>query len=210
MVVAVFVLMLASYVVASLRRPSIPSGSITPPNPVAIGDTLVGPLTVTVDATAQDRWTYFAFNRNSALAVASPDGWDLAFRRFYIIANGGPRFGGHGGILDLGRVSFDSVTSVPDTGYVQTEADSINPAIRRWYDYGFTSHLLPTKNHVYAVRTADGKYAKIQVLTYYCGQAEPGCLTFRYEYQGNGSRMFEAGGRRQEPAGDRVRGGGKR
>ncbi len=198
MVVAVFVLMLASYVVASLRRPSIPSGNITPPNPIAVGDTLVGPLTVTVDATAQDHWTYFAFNRNSVLAVARPDEWDLAFRRFYIIANGGRGFGGHGGIIDLGKVNFDSVTSVPDTGYVETDKDSVNTAIRRWYDYGFTSHLLPTKHHVYAVRTADGKYAKIQILTYYCDQAEPGCMTIRYEYQGNGTSKFEARGQRQE------------
>ena len=190
MVVAVFVLMLASFVVASMRRPQIPSGTITPPNPVAIGDTLVGPATVTVDATAQDGWTFFDFSRNSALSVAAPADWDLAFKRFYVIANGGAGFEGRGGILDLGKVAFDSVTAVPDTGYALTDKDSVNAAIRRWYDYGFTSHLLPSKHHVYAVRTADGKYAKIEITSYYCGEAQPGCLTFKYVYQGNGSRRF--------------------
>jgi hypothetical protein len=179
-----------------MRRPEMPAGVITPANPLAIGDTLVGPATITVDATAQGEWAFFAFNRNSVLSVAAPGDWDLAFRRFYVIANGGPGFAGRGGIADLGKVAFDSVLLVPDTGYVVNDRDSVNTAIRRWYDYGFTSHLLPSKNHVYAIRTADGKYAKMQIVSYYCGEAEPGCLTFKYAYQGDGTRVFKAGSQR--------------
>jgi len=36
------------------------------------------------------------------------------------------------------------------------------------------------------LRTADGRYAKIEILGYYCIGALPGCTTFRYVYQGGG------------------------
>ena len=38
--------------------------------------------------------------------------------------------------------------------------------------------------------TADGRYAKLQLLSYYCPGARPGCLTFRYVYQGAGGRSL--------------------
>jgi hypothetical protein len=83
---------------------------------------------------------------------------------------------------------LDSVDTVPNTAYVvnQRERDSTNPALERWYDYSWTSHVLEPKPVVYAVRTADGRFAKLQILGYYCPGARPGCLTLRYVYQGDG------------------------
>jgi hypothetical protein len=188
MVVGVFALLFVSFIIGSMRRPEIPSGTITVPHPEAVGDTLVGPAEYTVDATSQDRWSFFDFSRNAVVTDPGPLDWDLAMRRFYVIVNGGPGFAGGGGVQDLGAVAFDSVAVLPDTGYRASEADSSNPALRRWYDYGWSSHLLRSKSHVYAVRTADGKYAKIAIVSYYCGEARPGCFTFRYVYQGQGSR----------------------
>lgn len=110
--------------------------------------------------------------------------WDLAFRRFHIIANAGPGFPGDGGVIDLGPVAFDSVTSVPAAGYVPTALagrDSTNAAIERWYRYGFTSHLLTPLGHVYAVRAADGRHhVRLEILGYYCPGARPGCVTVRW------------------------------
>jgi hypothetical protein len=40
------------------------------------------------------------------------------------------------------------------------------------------------------VRTADGRFAKMRILSYYCTGATPGCVTFEYVYQGSGSRRF--------------------
>jgi len=39
------------------------------------------------------------------------------------------------------------------------------------------------------VLTADGRYAKIQLVSYYCPRSQPACLTFPYIYQGDGSRV---------------------
>jgi len=44
---------------------------------------------------------------------------------------------------------------------------------------------------VWAVRTADGRYAKLEMVGYYCPGARPGCPTFRYVYQGDGSTAVD-------------------
>lgn len=171
---------------ASLRAPEIETFAPTPPDPVEQGDLRVGPRTVTVDASGA--WRYFDFSRGSVVEGPGPLDWDVAFSRFRILTNGGAGFGGQAGVLPLGHVPFDSVTRVPDGGYtrVAEAADSVNPALERWYDYSFTSHLLRPKPVVYALRTADGRYAKLEILGYYCPGAQPGCVTFRYVYQGDG------------------------
>lgn len=183
-----FVILMASIVIGALRRPALAVGDVTPAYPSSIGDTLVGPADYTVDATNSERWIFFDFSRNAAVGDPGPLDWDIAIRRFEIIVNGGPGFAGRGGIADLGRIAFDSVMLVPDTGYGQSTRDSTTPTIRHWYDYGYTSHLLVPNGHTFAVRTADGKYARIAIVSYYCAAARSGCLTFRYAYQGNGGR----------------------
>lgn len=183
-------LLVIALVLASLRRPEPATFSPTPPNPRPAGQAWVGPTLYTVEATSSDAWRFFDFSRGSVVERPGPRDWDLAFRRFHIIANGGTGFAGQAGIRDLGAVAFDSMHTVPGGGYQLTVArtDSVNPAIADWYDYGFTSHLLTPKARVYAVRTADGRYAKLELISYYCAGARPGCLTFRYAYQGDGSR----------------------
>ncbi|MDO8667101.1 MAG: HmuY family protein [Gemmatimonadales bacterium] len=187
-VVVVFAFFMATFVVGALRKPEMPQLAITPPNPVPVGDTLVGPAIVTLDATDENRWTYFDFSRNSAVERPGPLDWDLAVSRFHVIANGGDGFGGRGGIVNLGSVPFDSVVTLPDTGYVATARDSTSAGVGKWYRYGWSSHLLTPKGDVYGVRTADGRYAKVTIVSYYCAGAQGGCLTIRYAYQGDGTR----------------------
>ena len=43
-------------------------------------------------------------------------------------------------------------------------------------------------------RTADGRYAVFQILSYYCPAAQAGCTTIRYRYQGAGGRGFDSDG----------------
>jgi len=181
-----FAFLMASLVVGALRRPHVAVTAATTPQPAPVGDTLVGPAEYTLDATDDRGWTFFDFSRNAVVTDPLPLEWDLAVRRFHLIANGGPGFAGRGGIADLGPAAFDTVRVLPDTGYVVTQADSVNPAIRHWYRYGYSSHLLEPDGRVYAVRTADGRYAKLAIVSYYCGEARAACLTFRYVYQGGG------------------------
>jgi hypothetical protein len=188
--VATVAILAATFVVGTLRRPEpvsfVPGGA--PPREV--GDTLVGPRLYTVDARDERRWRWFDFSRGAVVESPGPLEWDLAFRRHDVLVNGGDGFAGEGGAIALEGVAFDSLAQVPDSGYLPSESgrDSTSPAFQKWYDYGFTSHLLEPKPGVYAIRTADGRYAKLEFVSYYCPEAVSGCLTFRYAYQGSGAR----------------------
>jgi hypothetical protein len=175
----------------SVRTPTVPTYTPTPPAARDAGRSLVGPHLYTVDATAADAWRYFSFRLGSVVDNPGARDWDLAFRRYSIIAGDGV------GILDLGATTLDQVRAVPAAGYVANEgrAEPRNPAIASWYRYGFFSHVLTPKPHVWAVRTADGRYAKLEMVGYYCAGGQPGCPTFRYVYQGDGSTAVDVSSR---------------
>ena len=172
----------AVLVALTLRQPDVPVYTPTAAAPSDVGRRLAGPVLYTIDASESDAWRYFSFRLGSVVADEGR-GWYLAFRRYAIITGQG------GGALDLGERRFDEVRSVPADGYVATEraGDPRNPAIASWYRYGFFSHVLTPKGHVWAVRTADGRYAKLEMVGYYCPGSRPGCPTFRYVYQGDGT-----------------------
>jgi hypothetical protein len=176
-----FLLLVASLVIGSFTTPEFPPYAVTVQQPAPVGDSLVGPSTYTLDASAGDGWRRFQFARN---AVVESGSWDIAFRRHHIIAAAG------GGIADLGAVPFDSVREVPAQGYTPTDfgRDTVNPGVGKWYAYSMLSHLLTSKGHVYAVRSADGRYAKLEILAYYCRDVGAACYTVRYAFQGDGSR----------------------
>ncbi|HUE77498.1 MAG TPA: HmuY family protein [Longimicrobiales bacterium] len=188
-------------VALSLRREPPEAYEVTPISPSEVGGSLAGPRQVTVDATDEWRWVFFDFSRGAVIDRPGPLDWDIAFRRFDVMVNGGAGFAGEGAAADLGETAFDRVATVPSNGWVTTRVarDSTNRAIDRWYDYGFTSHLLTPRPRIYAIRTADGRYAKLRFVSYYCPGARPGCMTFEYVYQGDGSRSVPGGSRLSQP-----------
>ena len=178
-----FLLLVASLVIGSFTTPEFPPYALTIPAPAAVGDSLVGPSTYTLDASAGEGWRRFDFTRN---AVVDSGSWDIGFRRHHLIAAPAA------GIADLGAVPFDSVAQVPVDGYAATEfgRDTVNTGVGKWYAYSMLSHLLTSKGHVYAVRTSDGRYAKLEIVAYYCRDVGAACYTIRYAFQGNGSRRL--------------------
>ncbi len=184
------------FVASSLRRSTpLTFYPLSVVDPQEVGDQLVGPSVFTVDGRV-DGFTYFDFSTGSVVESPDPLGWDLAFQRFTILANGGPSFAGQGGILDLGITSLDSLTAVPTNGYaVNTPGGEVtNSATARWYEYSWTSHVLSPKPNVFAVRTADSRYAVFEILSYYCPAAQAGCTTIRYRYQGAGGTVLAPDG----------------
>ena len=180
------------FVMESLQSPDLEWYTVSAVAPEEVGDSLIGPVVYTVDG-RRNELTYFDFSTGSVVeGDPDPLGWDLAFRRFTILANGGPGLSGQGGILDLGEISLDSVTRVPTDGYATNEAnaETANPAVARWYTYSWTSHILKPKPKVFAVRTADGHHGIFEILSYYCPGATAGCVTIRYLYQGAGGANF--------------------
>ena len=141
--------------------------------------------TVTIDAHDEVAWHFFDFDRASPVVPPDTAGWDLAFRRFTIVPAGG--------VVDLGVSAFEAVGEAPTTGYVESTFghDTLNTAIDRWYTYSVISHLLEPNGHVYVLRTAESRYAKLELLSYYCPGVVAGCPTFRYVYRPDGGRRFE-------------------
>lgn len=177
------------------------AGSFARPDPVTFVPTPVAPRppvdgfvvdTVTVDARDGSRWVYFDFDRRST--VGGPlAGWDLALNRYHVVVNGGTGYPGAGGAIAI-AAPWETVTEAPASGYATTEGaledGPATPGLERWYRYGFFSHLLEPKDETYVIRTAEGGYAKLRILSYYCPQATPGCVTLMYGFQGDGSRRL--------------------
>lgn len=195
---ALFVALAVGLVATSLVRPELETFVPTFEQPLEVGEGSIGPVDYTVDASAHDEWVYFDFSRASVVVVdhrGSLD-WDIAFQRHRMLTNGGATNPlGQGGVLDLGPQSMDRAFEVPAEGYItdQRKGDAgRNRVLESWYNYSWTSHVLRPAGSTYAIRTADGKYAVLLFLGYYCPGGRPGCVTFRFRYRGDGGRRFEA------------------
>lgn len=152
-----FLLLVTSLLIGSLTSPELPPYRVGP-----TGDSLY-----TLDASRGDQWQRFSFARRAAVDSGP---WDIAFRRNHVITAPGV------GAVDLGPLSFDSIEVVPSDGYAETTFRG-----GKWYSYSMFSHLLTTKHHVYAVRTADGRFVKLELLAYYCREVGAACYTLRYK-----------------------------
>ena len=150
----------------------------------------------TLNASSEKEYVYFDFSSGKPVRILDTSSleWDLAFRRGKVISNGGASSKlGQAGLIDLGVVEFDEVTEVPRDNYAQdiaAKTETENPVLLKWYNYNYFTHKLTAKQNSYAVRTANGKFAKFQFLSFYCDNKEAGCIKIRYVYQDSGSNNF--------------------
>jgi len=115
---------------------------------------------------------FFKFSTGQQVTPANPatsTDWDLEFYNYNVIQNDGPN--GPGACL-----AFFAFTTLADStnlaGFtVQPSdapmfADAQSSALTNWYDYNSQTHQLPSKNHVYLIRTG-GVYHKVKIESYY-------------------------------------------
>ena len=115
--------------------------------------------------------------------------------------NGGSSGPGQGG-AQVYTGLFESLTTAPDTGYKTDATGAL--AITGWYSYDATTHVIsPVPGRILALRTATGKYAKMEIQSYYKNAAGApilgtptgtdinnyGYYTFRYVYQPSGTSL---------------------
>jgi hypothetical protein len=187
-----------------LNSPSVnlpQEGETQKPNTAAVPQQSMGSLlptqTVTINASSEKDWAYFDFSRGAVVEIHDPSSleWDLAFRRGKVISNGGATNNfGKAGLIKLEETEFDAVAQVPTENYIQdttTKTETENPVLMKWYKYNYLTHKLTPKNNVYAFRTADTKFAKVQFMSFYCDNKETGCIKMRYVYQNNGANSFD-------------------
>jgi len=167
--------------------------------------------TITIDASAYDKWVYFSFADKKEVTVTdhlTSTAWDIAFHRQDIRINCGNSGVGKGGTYNAGKVDFSSVTLAPETGYevntsIKILESKVMPPVyvtvpgdvllAKWIEivHGATGPQYNYSNNIYVIKTTDGKYAKIWLKDYFNNSSKSGYVTMKYNYQPDGSRKVE-------------------
>jgi hypothetical protein len=173
-------------------------------------DTIIG-LSPIGQPVGRGRFTFYSLENNAVVASSdsATNKWDIAFRGTTIITNSGnsgPAAGGAFVYIGL----FADLNTIPADSTFKTDNAPSAYAIplgsnKGWYVYDAVNNLVnPIPGRVLVIRTATGKYAKVEVLNYYKGGVTPAATasdavkineqryyTFRYSFQANGTKSFQ-------------------
>lgn len=115
--------------------------------------------------------------------------WDIAFSKTTIAVNSGSSGPGQVG-AQVVEQAFDLIKTAPKEGYKNdSETGTAIPggSGNAWYKYDMSVHaILPIVGRAILIKTNDGKYAKIEIISYYKGAPEEvpteesSYYTFRY------------------------------
>lgn len=172
-------------------------------------DTVKG-LTAQGAPITDGKYTFYSLEKNAIVpnTDSASTKWDIAFMATRIITNGGTSGTGLGGAFvytglfnDLKTIPTDSVfkTDNAPTSYAITTGSG-----KGWYNYdGLTNLITPLAGRVLVIRTASGKYAKMEITSYYKGGVTLAATatdmekltkqryyTFRFAFQPNGTKTF--------------------
>jgi predicted small secreted protein len=155
------------------------------------------------------KFTLYSIVNNAIVANSdsATTKWDIGVRGTTIITNAGTSGPGAGGAFvqvglfaDLTTISNDSTFKTDNLPtYAITTGSN-----KGWYVYDGASTLInPIPGRVLVIRTANGKYAKLEINNYYRGGTTPAATatdalklseqryyTFRYTYQADGTKKF--------------------
>ena len=176
---------------------------------------LPGDTTVSFSSTGRplgaNAYTYFSLRENKIITGADTltGKWDIAFKQFYIKLNGGTNATGGGtAAAFLASNTLESYTTISeaDTTFKQDNGASfaLNPAPGVWYSYNMSTFLaLPIPGKIFVIRTADNKYAKLEITSLYKNGITPDVsaspvvksrlqffYNFRFVLQPNGTKKF--------------------
>lgn len=173
-----------------------------------IADTIIG-LLPTGQPYGANKFTFFSIE-NGALVASSDSAttkWDIAFRGTTILTNAGTSGPGNGGaFVQVG--TFDALTSVSVDSTFYTDAAPVyaikTGSGKGWYNYDGANNLITAlPGRVLVIRTASGKYAKLEISNYYKKGITPAATAtdseklssqryyaFRYTFQANGTKTF--------------------
>jgi hypothetical protein len=161
---------------------------------------------------ATNKFTLFSFKTGAIVpnADSTSSNWDIGFRSTTIIVNSGTSGPGtttaqilNGTLTNIIEAPFDGYKSDNNAGTTPAERNAIpSGSGNGWYTYtGATNLVAPIAGKVIVVKTAENRYAKLEILSYYQGApASPSpeptgtdkdrYYTFRYVYQPNDTRIF--------------------
>jgi hypothetical protein len=156
-----------------------PSGNF-----IVIEDEGSGSQKLTVDATNKESWAYLDLDSMREINAESgidPAAWDLRFQRYVVAGNGGSSGPGTVEIAIL-NTDYDALTQAPATGYQKDGAQTVigGGPEGGWYFYDLNVHKLTARaGQVYVIRSGDGAYFKLKMLSYYDQNGTAARLTMR-------------------------------
>jgi len=136
-------------------------------------------------------YIYFSFSTGKDVSAedAKTTKWDLAFSKTTIAVNGGTSGPGKGGAQIIEQ-PFELIKEGPKDGYkTDGEGGFAIPggSGNSWYKYDMSVHaILPIVGRTILVKTTEGKFAKVEIISYYKGAPEEvpteesSYFTFRY------------------------------
>jgi hypothetical protein len=145
-----------------------------------------------IDASGEDSWTYFSLVAGKTVKVKDPatsKDWDLGFRRFVIMTNGGVSGKGGVKVAVLKDKDWNDVTTAPKDGYVEDKKDGDDPnkdvdspfnVGDYWFSYKVKDHTLTPRRWIFVIRATDGLYYKFQLTGYYDKSGNGGFPAFRW------------------------------
>ncbi|TXD54434.1 MULTISPECIES: HmuY family protein [unclassified Polaribacter] len=152
---------------APVLEPAVSNQAINIPAP-QIGGAGQGPVS--------GAFTKFSFKSGTVVTDAS---WDIAFRGTDILVNGGSKIGltdeparTANGSLAIETGAFESILEAPeDANFKQDATDVYALPIgsgNGWYTYNRQNNVInPISGKVIVVKTNDGHYAKMEIISYY-------------------------------------------
>ncbi len=137
---------------------------------------------VVIDASDYDVTVFYDFERQGIVDDSMP--WDLQLQRYVVSLNGGVSGDGQGAAQAL-DMPFDDVEQAPVDGYVVDSEDAdgdgvVEYAIAEWYSYDTSTHVLTPLPLTWVVRSAEGRFFKLEFLEYYDSAGTAGILRLRW------------------------------
>ncbi|RKG98258.1 hypothetical protein D7V97_33225 [Corallococcus sp. CA053C] len=141
-----------------------------------------GSFTSVVNATEPTLWVGLDLDTGKEVSAAEDTAWDLAFQRFVVKSRGGVSGTGSVQVAVLAGTSFGQLTQAPATGWttdaadgddVDTTPDTVFNASGGWYLYDLQFHTLTPRPQLYVVRSDQGAYFKVELLSYYDAAGTP-------------------------------------
>lgn len=172
-------------------------------------DTVVG-LSAQGAPITNGKYTFYSLEKNAIVpnTDSASTKWDIAFMATRIITNGGTSGAGQGGAFVYTGL-FDDLKTIPTDSVFKTDNAPTSYAItagsgKGWYTYdGLNNLITPLAGRVLVIRTASGKYVKMEITSYYKGGAtlpasasdmekltKQRYYSFRFAYQPNGTKTF--------------------
>lgn len=173
-------------------------------------DTVLGVSPVTGMPISAGKFTFYSLERNALVpnTDSATKNWDIAIASTKILTNGGTSGTGLGGAFVYSGL-FDDLKTISSDSIFKTDNAPASYAItygsgKGWYVYDqLTSLITPLAGRVMVIRTASGKYAKMEIINYYKGGvtlpitatdaeklAKQRFYTFRFSFQPNGTKVF--------------------